>query len=310
MIVAMISRDPGELPDWVEQGIAGAGITLRCRRCADPDALVAFAADAEVLWFCGPNPCITPGALDRLPRCQHIFRSGSGLDAVPVEAARARGIAVHNTPESIAESVAEHAVALILALVRQVTVQDRRVREGKWAGSEELQRWHLSRRCLGLVGYGNIARRVEHMLQGFELRVLHHDPFSPQSTPLPQLLQEADVVSLHCPLTNETRHLIGAAELALMKPGALLVNTARGPVVDEAALVKALRKGHLGGAALDVLDQEPPPPDHPLLALDNVILSPHIAAFSADFERNFWQASIDKLVSLFPTPPAPGGTRR
>ncbi|MGI6100104.1 MAG: NAD(P)-dependent oxidoreductase, partial [Kiritimatiellia bacterium] len=208
------------------------------------------------------------------------------------------------------ESVAEHAVALILALVRQVTVQDRRVREGKWAGSEELQRWHLSRRCLGLVGYGNIARRVEHMLQGFELRVLHHDPFSPQSTPLPQLLQEADVVSLHCPLTNETRHLIGAAELALMKPGALLVNTARGPVVDEAALVKALRKGHLGGAALDVLDQEPPPPDHPLLALDNVILSPHIAAFSADFERNFWQASIDKLVSLFPTPPAPGGTRR
>ena len=301
MIVAMISRDPGELPAWVEQEIAAAGLTLRCRRCPDPASLVAFAADAEVLWFCGPNPCITPAALDRLPACRHIFRSGSGLDAVPVEAARARGIGVHNTPESIAESVAEHAVALLLALVRQVTVQDRRVRAGEWAGSETLQRWHLSRRCLGLVGYGGIARRVERLPQGFELRVLHHDPFSTQSTPLPHLLRQADAVSLHCPLTGETRHLIGAAELALMKPGALLVNTARGAVIDEAALVDSLRAGHLGGAALDVLEQEPPPADHPLLALGNVILSPHIAAFSADFERNFWQASIDKLKTLCST---------
>jgi D-3-phosphoglycerate dehydrogenase / 2-oxoglutarate reductase len=307
VIVAMVSRDPGELPAWVEEGIAAAGITLLCRRCPDPESLVAFAGEADVLWFCGPNPCITPEALPRLPKCRAVFRSGSGLDSIPVAAAQALGIAVHNTPESIAESVAEHAVALLLALVRQVTVQDRRVRAGQWAGSEPQQRWHLSRRCLGLVGYGGIARRVERMLAGFDLRVLHHDPFSPRSTPLPDLLREADAVSLHCPLTRETRHLIGATELALMKPGALLVNTARGAVVDEAALVEALRANRIGGAALDVLEQEPPAPDNPLLALDNVILSPHIAAFSADFERNFWQASIDKLNTLCSTSSSPSG---
>ena len=298
MTVAMVSRDPGELPAWVEEGIAATGIALRCRRCTDAEALVAFATDAEVLWFCGPNLCITAEVLPRLPRCRAIFRSGSGLDSIPIEAAQARGIAVHNTPESISESVAEQAVALLLALVRQVTVQDRRVRAGQWADSEPLQRWHMSRRCRGLIGYGGIARHVERMLAGFDLRVLHHDPFSSQSTPLPDLLRTADFVSLHCPLTNETRHLIGQAELALMKPDALLVNTARGAVVDEAALIEALRKKRIGGAALDVLEHEPPEPDNPLLGFDNVILSPHIAAFSADFERNFWQASINKLKTL------------
>ena len=301
MTVAMVSRNPGELPAWVEQGIAEAGIALRCRRCAGEDELVETAADADVVWFCGPNLCVTEAALRRLPRCRAVFRSGSGLDSIPLDAAKALGIAVHNTPESIAESVAEHAVALLLALVRQITVQDRRVREGRWADSEALQRWHLSRRCLGLVGYGQIARLVEKMLRGFDLRVLHHDPFSRQSTPLPDLLRQADCVSLHCPLTAETRRLIGAAELALMKPGALLVNTARGPVVDEEALVAALRAGRLGGAALDVLEQEPPAADNPLLALGNVVLSPHIAAFSADFERNFWQCSINKLKALCST---------
>jgi D-3-phosphoglycerate dehydrogenase len=298
MIVAMVSRNPGELPAWVEQAIAEAGIELRCHRCTCESDLIELAADADVVWFCGPNLCVTEAALRRLPRCRAVFRSGSGLDSIPLDAAKALGIAVHNTPESIAESVAEHAVALLLALVRQITVQDRRVREGRWEGSEPLQRWHLSRRCLGLVGYGQIARLLEKLLQGFDLRVLHHDPFSPQSTPLADLLRQADCVSLHCPLTNETRRLIGAAELALMKPGALLVNTARGAVIDETALVAALRSGHLGGAALDVLEQEPPAADNPLLAFDNVVLSPHIAAFSADFERNFWQGSINKLKSL------------
>ena len=304
-IVAMVSRNPGELPAWVEAGIAAAGIELRCRRCAGEAELLAFAGEADVLWFNGPNTCITAAALGRLPRCRAVFRSGSGLDSIPLAAAKRLGIAVHNTPESIAESVAEHAVALLLALVRQVTVQDRRVRAGQWGDSEKLQHWHLSRRCLGLVGYGGIARRVERMLQGFDLRVLHHDPFSPKSVPLHDLLREADCVSLHCPLTDETRHMIGAAELALMKPGALLVNTSRGAVVDEAALTAALREGRLGGAALDVLEQEPPAADNPLLALDNVILSPHIAAFSADFERNFWQCSIDKLKSICSTSSSP-----
>lgn len=298
MIVAMVSRDADGLEAWVRDAIMAEGIELRCRACRDAEELLAFASEAEVLWFNGPNLCITAEALKRLDRCRAIFRSGSGLDSIPVEAARELCIEVHNTPESIAESVAEHTVALILALVRRVTQQDRRVRAGLWAESEVLQRWHLSRHVLGLVGYGLIARLVERMLRGFDLHVLHHDPASADSTPLPELLRNSDIVSLHCPLNEATRGLIGAAELALMKPGALLVNTARGPIIDEDALADALRSGHLGGAALDVLNQEPPPSDHPLLHLESVVLSPHIAAFSAEFERNFWQASIDKLKQL------------
>lgn len=298
MNVAMISRNPEDLPAWVKQGVADAGIALKCQACPDTETLIAFAGDADVLWFTGPNLCLTAAALPRLPKCRAIFRSGSGLDSIPLAAAKAHGISVENTPESISESVAEHAVALLLALVRQVTLQDRRVRAGKWADSEPYQRWHMSRRCLGLVGYGGIARHVERMLTGFDLHVLHHDPFSPRSTPLAELLQQADFISLHCPLTDDTRHMIGVAELALMKPNALLVNTARGGVIDEAALIDALRTERIGGAALDVTEQEPPEANNPLLTLENVILSPHIAAFSADFEHNFWQASIDKLKRL------------
>lgn len=298
MIVAMVTRNRDELPLWVVEAIAATGIELRCRRCPDAAALQAFASEAEVLWFTGPNPCITPAALEQLPRCRAIFRSGSGLDAVPLEAAQKLGISVHNTPASIAESVAEHTVALILALVRQIPQQERRVRSGRWEDSEDLQRWHLSRRTLGFVGYGAIARLVAEMMQGFGLRLLHHDPLSPDSLPLDELLQASDIVSLHCPLTSATRHLIAASELALMRPGALLINTARGGVIDEAALLAALESGHLGGAALDVLTEEPPRPDHPLLQLESVIVTPHIAAFSADFEQNFWQHSIDKLIEL------------
>jgi len=215
---------------------------------------------------------------------------------------------VHNTPDSIAESVAEHACALLLAAVRLVPQMDRMVKRGCWErmdkedmAPEKAFHWHLSGRVLGLIGYGNIARRVESMLAGFRLRVIHYDPYapsSPSSLPLDALLQQSDFVSVHCPLTPQTRHLLGPRELALLKPGAILVNTARGEVVDEAALVAAPQQGRLGAAALDVLSQEPPAPDHPLFALDNVILSPHIAAMSADFEHNFWSHSIAKLGEL------------
>ena len=134
------------------------------------------------------------------------------------------------------------------------------------------------------------------MVSGFRMTVLHYDPFTPDSIELDELLRQSDYVSLLCPLTDETRDLIDARRLALMKPNALLVNTSRGPVIDEAALVAALKNHTIGGAALDVLCEEPPPKEHPLFALDNVILTPHIAAFSADFEHNFWSCSAKKII--------------
>jgi len=260
-----------------------------------------------VIWTVGANTCLTADVLPRLPRCRAIMRSGSGLDDLPVAAARARGLLVANTPEAIAETVAEHAVAMLLGLARRLAEHDRAVRRGEWYSGPDGARWHVRGQTLGLVGFGLIAREVVAMLQGFRMRFLAHDPYAPEAdlraqgadpVALETLLRESDFVSLHCPLTPQTKGLLDARAFAAMKPGALLINTSRGGVVDEAALLEALQSGRLGGAALDVLEQEPPRGDHPLLRLEQVLFTPHIAAFSDVFEERFWRASITKLKQL------------
>ena len=159
-------------------------------------------------------------------------------------------------------------------------------------------RWHLTGRTLGLVGYGRIARKLEAMLTGFRLKVLYFDPVAPGGASLDEVLAESDIISLHCPLTPETARLVNAGTIARMKDGVLIVNTSRGGVIDEPALAAAVCSGKVGGAALDVLETEPPTPDCPLLGLDNVIITPHQAAFSGDFEKNFWGFSVRKLQAL------------
>ena len=295
MKTVLITGDENAVPAEYLDQIRAAGIELACRKCKSPEEVEAFSQDAELVWMFGPNPGLTGDVLKRLPKCKGIFRSGSGLDALPCAAAKELGIEVMNTPESIAESVAEHAVCLLFSLIRRIPHYDRTVRAGKWEEPNSMN-WHISGRTLGLVGYGRIARAVEQMVSGFRMKVLHYDPFLPDSMDLDELLKASDYVSLHCPLTDETRGLIDARRLKLMKRNALLVNTSRGPVVDEAALIQALRDGTIGGAALDVLCEEPPAKDHPLFGMDNVVLTPHIAAFSADFEKNFWSCSAAKII--------------
>lgn len=296
--IAMISQAEEEIPVWAVRAVREAGLQLSCRKCQSTVELEEFAADADILWMTGANPCLTPAVLAALPQCRALFRSGSGMDSLPCAKARELGIRLYNTPESISESVAEHACAMLLASIRRIPQFDRDVRQGAWNARLETLKWHLSRRTLGLVGFGLIGRTVSKMLSGFDLRILLHDPAAADSIDLDTLLRESDYVSLHCPLTEQTRHLIGRRELALMKRGALLINTSRGAVIDEEALYEALATHHLGGAALDVLSEEPPSAKHPLLTLDNVILSPHLAAFSSDFTQNFWQSSVDKLRQI------------
>ena len=271
---------------------------INCQRCNNPEELVAFAADADIIWMFGANVAVKPEALVKLPKCRAILRSGSGLDALPLEFCKQNNIGVYNTPESISESVAEHAVSLLFALARHLVQFDAQVHKGGWDSSNIQTKWHLTGRTLGLVGYGRIARTVEKMVSGFDMKVIHFDPFAENSTPLDTLLAESDFVSLHCPLTDETRDLMDERRFALMKQDALLVNTSRGEVVNEAALLNALNSGRLGGAALDVLCDEPPKPDNPLLKDERVILTPHVAAFSSDFEKNFWYYSAEKLVEI------------
>ncbi len=295
MKTVLITGDENAVPAEYLDQIRAAGIELACRKCKSPEEVEAFSQDADLVWMFGPNPGLTGEVLKRLPKCKGIFRSGSGLDALPCAAAKELGIEVMNTPESIAESVAEHAVSLLFSLIRRIVHYDKAVRAGNWEEPNGMN-WHISGRTLGLVGYGRIARNVEQMVSGFRMKVLHYDPFVPDSMDLDELLKASDYVSLHCPLTDETRGLIDARRMNLMKRNALLVNTSRGPVVDEAALIQALKDGTIGGAALDVLCEEPPAKDHPLFGMDNVVLTPHIAAFSADFEKNFWSCSAAKII--------------
>ena len=295
--VVLVTSGEERLPAGTAEKIR-AFADFRAKRCATPAELLANFADAEVCWMFGPNLCLKPEALGKMPNLKALFRSGSGLDALPCDWAKAHGIDVHNTPESIAECVAEHAVALLISYIRQIPQYNARAKAGYAWGKVEGMDWHISHRTLGLIGYGNIARRVEKMMGGFDMKTLHYDPFAPDSTDLDTLLAESDYVSIHCPLTPETKGLIDARRLKLMKRHALLVNTSRGPVVDEEALADALDAGTIGGAAIDVMCAEPPDVKSRLLQHPKCVVTPHVAAFSCDFEKNFFAYSVENLRQI------------
>jgi glyoxylate reductase len=219
--------------------------------------------------------------LDRAgPGLRVVANFGVGYDSVDVDAATKRGIVVANTPDVLTEATAELTIALLLALVRRVAEGDRLVRRGgEWALSPTFMLGHgLAGKTLGIVGLGRIGREVARLGEAFGMRVVHTRGRGPyEELSLPKLLAEADVVSLHLPLTPETRHLVGRDELARMRADAVLVNVARGPIVDEEALVDALEAGSIAGAALDVYKHEPEL--HPgLLARENVVLTPHLGS--------------------------------
>jgi D-3-phosphoglycerate dehydrogenase len=250
--------------------------------------------DAEVILTVGLIT-IDAAAIAALERCRLIVRYGIGVDTIDVAAATERGIVVANAPTYCVEEVSDHAAALALSLARRVPALDGIVRARGWdAAQTELGGVRRMRsRTLGVIGMGRIGATLAAKLRPFVGRTLGYDPYlSPEQiagrgaepVALEALLREADIISLHVPLSPATRGLIGAAALALMKPTALLVNTSRGPIVDEAALALALAEGRLGGAALDVVEREPLAPDSPLLAIDpqRLVLTPHAAASSDD----------------------------
>ncbi len=248
----------------------------------DEDALIARFAQGPVhaVVLRGSKP-FTARVLAAAPHLKIIAKNGAGVDSVDIASATTRGIAVMVAAGANAEAVAEHSVALMLALTRDLFGLDRKARGGGWEGTGYQGR-DFSGATVGIVGYGSIGRSTARKAAALGSRVVVLDAFAkPEEfeveTDLERLLARADIVSLHCPLTEDTRGLIGRRELAVMKKGAVLINTARGPLVDESALVDALRSGHLSGAGLDTFATEPIAAGNPLLELPNVILTPHVA---------------------------------
>ena len=260
--------------------LAAAGVELREVRGHDPEEVVAAAQGAHSVFVYYAR--FPRGTISRLNGVRVLARCGTGYDNIDVAAAREHGIEVVYVPDYGIDDVADHALALMLACVRKITLADRRVRAGEWPGYSELgPMFRLRGRTLGLLGYGRIGRRLGAHGEALGMRVLAHDPYVEEATATrEELFRAADVVSIHVPLTPETRHAVGSAELAAMKREAILVNTARGAVVDTVALAAALREGRLGGAGIDVFEEAPLPHDHPLRTCETAVLTPHSAAYT------------------------------
>lgn len=273
--------------------------------CRTEDELIGQCAQADALMVGYAR--ITRRVLDGLPRCRMISRYGIGMDMIDMPAATERGILVCNVPDYCIEEVATHAIALLLALDRQIVHYDRQVRSGAWNFGKVLQQpRRLSTCTLGVVGYGRIGKRVGELGAALGMRLLAHDPLlaadrftGAAPVDLPTLLAESDFVTLHCPLTPATRHLISSGQFAGMRATAYLINATRGPVVDETALVQALKDKRIAGAALDVVEHEPIAADNPLLQLDNVILTPHAAHYSDAAIAEVRRRTAEHVVMFF-----------
>ena len=312
--MALVAVTDHVFPDLEQERtlLAAAGHELRFgSNAATAQEVREAVADADGILNCyAPVPA---EVIRELEHCAVIARYGIGMDTIDLDAATAKGIVVTNVPDYCIDEVSDHALALVLSLVRGVTRLDRHVRAGSWTPNDARPLHRLRGRTLGLVGFGRIARALAAKASGFGYRIATTDPFvaddavraaGAEPMTLDELLEGSDVVSIHAPLTPQSRHLIGRAELDRMKSDAILVNTSRGPLVDLEALRAALEDGRLGGAGLDVLETEPPEADDPLLHRDDVIVTPHAAFYSeeslAELQRKAVEQVIEALAGRVP----------
>ena len=275
------------------------------RRIADVDGIVLWGDDK-----------IDGAAMDAAPKLKIITNVSAGYDNIDIEAAAARGIMASNTPGVVTESTADLAFALMLAISRRLPEMMSIPVRGKWRlwGPMEMLASDVHHKTLGIIGLGRIGSAVARRAKGFSLKVIYHSRHRrPDEAELgveyvkdiPTLLRMSDFVSLHVPLTRETRNLIGAKELAFMKPTAFLINTARGKVVDQKALYQALKRKLIAGAAIDVTEVEPIPPDDPLLTLDNIIVTPHIGTQTEETGINMSILAVENMLAGLKGKPLP-----
>ena len=260
------------------------GVELVPSPSGDEKTLARLAAGVDGIMTCFAN--VTPAVVRVPERLKVVARYGIGVDNIAVDVATGRDAVVTNVPDYCVEEVAEHALALLFACARRLTIYDRAVRDGNWDSAVGTPLYRIAGKNLGIVGFGQIGRRVAAKAQALGLEIL---AFSPRLTPadaqaagcravsLAELLKESDFVTLHLPLTPQSAQMFDSAHFSQMKPGAVFINTSRGGLVESAALAEALESGHLAAAGVDVLPQEPPGPDEPLLGQDNLVVTPHVA---------------------------------
>jgi glyoxylate reductase len=283
-----------ELPGTGLERLSAAGHEVDVWPEPEPpprDALVERVRDAEGLLCLLTDP-IDAELIGSAPELRAIANYAVGTDNIDLDASTRRGIPVGNTPDVLTETTADLAFALMLAAARRIPEADGYVRAGRWGewAPDVLLGHDIHGTTLGIVGYGRIGKAVARRAEGFGMEVIH-------GIPLDELLERSDFVSLHTPLTPETRGLIGAPELERMKPTAILVNTGRGPLVDTAALAEALHAGQIAGAGLDVTDPEPLPPDHPLLQAPGLVVAPHIGSATHRTREAMVDMAVDNLLA-------------
>jgi phosphoglycerate dehydrogenase-like enzyme len=271
--------------------------------CSEQDdaRFAELLPDAEVIWHV-LRP-LTAADMDRAPKLKLIQKLGTGVNTIDLDAAAERGIAVANMPGRNAQAVAETSLLLMLSTLRRIVPFDARTRRGEgWPADRSLVGGEVAGRTIGLLGGGEIATLLRGMLEAIGATVLYTSkrarPGDPAWRELDELLRVSDIVSVHIPLTDETHHLLDAERLALLPRGAVVVNTARGAVIDEPALVAALESGHLGGAGLDVFEKEPVGAGNPLLALDNVVVMPHVAWLTGETWDRYFAVAAENCRRL------------
>ena len=288
-----------------EQAVLGDLADLELAPAGDEQTLRQVAAEADALLNCYAR--LSPELLRSLRRCRVIARYGIGVDTVPLDVASEVGIMVTNVPDYCIDEVSDHALALLLNLARGIGRATLSTRAGAWDIGVVQPLYRLRGRTLAILGFGRIGRALAAKARPLGLRLIAVDAYVPaeqvraegvEPVDLRSALEQADLVSVHVPLTDETRHLIDAERLSWMKPTAVLVNTSRGGVVDTAALTDALRAGRLAGAGLDVLEPEPPPADLALRQMPNVLLTPHIAFYSEEAQRELQRRAAEEVARV------------
>ncbi len=262
------------------------------RTCKDADGLINQYA------------LLTRRVLERLPNCKVVSRYGVGVDSVDLKAATESGIIVANVPDYCMDEVSNQTIAMILTLIRKTAFFDQKVKSNQWDFHLGIPIYRIHGKTLGLLGCGKIGLEVAKKISSFGVKVIAFDPYLQKAgegvelTDFDTVLKQSDFISIHCPLNESTRHLIGEQALKKMEKKPILINTSRGPIVDENALIQALAEGRVSGAGLDVLEKEPPDPQNPLLKMDNVILSPHVSFYSVESISELKRRTAENVSSV------------